>query len=157
MGFQHLTDSERSAVSYLGGARDPDGTRKLTESHKAKIGEAAKRRFKTDPKYRQMSAEALAKGRAIRTEKAKYRHESQSERARRSRYGLTAEALKALLQSQNDRCAICLSDFRGRKMAVDHDHSSGAVRGLLCLPCNGSLGWFERHGDTAAKYIRGNH
>jgi hypothetical protein len=50
-----------------------------------------------------------------------------------------------MLQKQNNRCAICLGeDPKGAKRAnvfvVDHDHKTGAVRGLLCHACNRAIG-----------------
>lgn len=54
------------------------------------------------------------------------------------RYGLTPEQYDALLISQDGRCAICerpASDFKMR-LAVDHSHATGAIRGLLCNFCN---------------------
>lgn len=61
------------------------------------------------------------------------------------RYGLTVETYDAMLASQHGACAICGStDPKGRKgspfFVVDHDHATGAVRGLLCAPCNSGLG-----------------
>lgn len=65
-----------------------------------------------------------------------------SERARLKRqYGLTMEQVRAMRASQNGKCAIC--DF-ALPLAVDHCHTTGKVRGMLCLPCNGSLAWVER-------------
>lgn len=56
----------------------------------------------------------------------------------RARYGITEEQWKVAADLQdgncaNPRCAHPLTD-------VDHDHSTGAFRGLLCGPCNRALG-----------------
>ncbi|WP_424923390.1 endonuclease VII domain-containing protein [Actinocrispum wychmicini] len=38
---------------------------------------------------------------------------------------------------QGGRCAICQrATGRGKRLAVDHNHATGEVRGLLCKPCN---------------------
>lgn len=59
-------------------------------------------------------------------------------------YGLTPEQYAALLEKQDNRCAICRTDTPGGKGGwhVDHDHKTGAVRGLLCNDCNNGLGRF---------------
>lgn len=54
-------------------------------------------------------------------------------------YGLDAKGYKALLAAQGGRCAICRARPRSKRLAVDHDHKSGAVRGLLCSRCNHDL------------------
>ena len=54
-------------------------------------------------------------------------------------YGITAEEYDALLERQGGRCAICRARPRSIRLAVDHDHKSGAVRGLLCSRCNHDL------------------
>jgi hypothetical protein len=56
------------------------------------------------------------------------------------KYGLDVEAYADLLKWSNGGCAIC--GFVGR-LHVDHCHSTGAIRGLLCIPCNTSLGGFR--------------
>lgn len=51
-----------------------------------------------------------------------------------SRYGLTTAQYEEILAKQGDKCALC-----GGQMArpvVDHCHQTGAVRGILCHPCN---------------------
>ena len=59
-------------------------------------------------------------------------------------YGLTPESYASLLAAQGGGCAICgatkANKTDTRRLAVDHDHSSGRVRGLLCTPCNRTLG-----------------
>lgn len=54
-------------------------------------------------------------------------------------YGLTADEYDALLRLQGGRCAICRAKPKGKRLAVDHDHKSGAVLGLLCSRCNHDL------------------
>jgi hypothetical protein len=47
-------------------------------------------------------------------------------------YGLGPGEYEALFKLQGGRCALCLRVARSRRLAVDHDHETGAVRGLLC-------------------------
>ena len=58
------------------------------------------------------------------------------------RYGLTVEDFQRMFQAQAGRCAICHDPFVKRPH-VDHCHSTGRVRGLLCRLCNVSLGGFR--------------
>ena len=52
-------------------------------------------------------------------------------------YGLTPGEYAQLYRFQNGRCAICRrATGRARRLAVDHDHVTGEVRGLCCGPCN---------------------
>ncbi len=50
-------------------------------------------------------------------------------------------AYEEMLEAQNRRCAICGAphDEQKRGLAVDHCHTTGKVRGLLCSPCNSQL------------------
>jgi hypothetical protein len=58
----------------------------------------------------------------------------------KAKYGLTPSALAALILRQKNCCAICHSRFINRNLNVDHDHKTGAVRGLLCSRCNWGIG-----------------
>jgi len=56
-------------------------------------------------------------------------------------YGITIEQYDKMLSEQKGVCAICSGTCpSGRRLAVDHDHSTGVVRGLLCARCNAALG-----------------
>lgn len=57
------------------------------------------------------------------------------------KYGLTIEGLEQMRAKQNHECAICGSTGYGRALVVDHDHTYGFVRGLLCHFCNSLLGY----------------
>ena len=52
-------------------------------------------------------------------------------------FGLTPEAYEGLLEGQGGGCALCGGTTR---LAVDHCHDTGVVRGILCISCNVSLG-----------------
>ena len=58
---------------------------------------------------------------------------------------LNEESYRDLLEAQNHRCAICRRGLAEttRALAADHDHTTGRVRGLLCLDCNTGLGKFR--------------
>ena len=64
----------------------------------------------------------------------------------KKKYNITIEDYNQLLENQNNSCAICKSVFSGRGnnlFDVDHCHSTGKVRGLLCIKCNFGLGSFK--------------
>lgn len=73
----------------------------------------------------------------------------------RRRRGINDEAREWLLKVQVGLCAVC-SDFPGEH--VDHDHETGAVRGLACLNCNTGMGQLRDDPIAlrrAADYVEG--
>lgn len=59
------------------------------------------------------------------------------------RYGITSEDFDRILAGQGGVCAICLEPPGDRTFYVDHCHTSGAVRGVLCPRCNTIAGVFD--------------
>lgn len=88
-----------------------------------------------------------------------------SEYKRRERlkriYGITPDDYDLLLAEQGGVCAICKevrswNRREGEVLVVDHDHSTGEVRGLLCHPCNQTLGLMKDNPErlfAAASYL----
>jgi hypothetical protein len=75
----------------------------------------------------------------------------------RRKYNLTEEQVHALKEAQGDNCAICgrekpFARWR-RELVIDHCHTTGAVRGLLCNRCNTHLGWYEENLDKIKGYL----
>ena len=74
------------------------------------------------------------------------------------RYGITLEEYNQILKKQNECCKICKrhqTEFM-INLAVDHDHKTNKVRGLLCMGCNRALGYFRDSPEccnTAADYL----
>ena len=64
----------------------------------------------------------------------------------KSAYGLSLEDYDKLLESQDYSCKICKTNEKGvykGTLFVDHCHSTGKIRGLLCHHCNTALGKFK--------------
>lgn len=68
------------------------------------------------------------------------------------KYGVTPATYKAMLRKQHRRCAICEGTAGKRRWHVDHTHSTGKVRGLLCGKCNIMLGMAR---DNPSVLIKG--
>lgn len=70
-------------------------------------------------------------------------------------YGITREQYETMLLAQNGCCAICHSppptNGRYKNLCVDHCHSTGAVRGLLCGKCNQAIGLLGDNPEVASR------
>lgn len=71
----------------------------------------------------------------------------------RRQYSLTREDLTQMKAARGGKCDIC-GVVPKETLHVDHDHSSGFVRGLLCLECNTGLGKFKDRIDLIQQAIR---
>ena len=75
------------------------------------------------------------------------------------RYGISIDVYDSLFNSQVGVCAICKESEtivrRGKvsDLAVDHDHATGTIRGLLCQRCNQGIGNFRNRVDLLASAI----
>jgi len=125
---------------------------------------------KTHPEQRQKNwLKYSAKHRDTLCEKTRSRYETNLDRERKRslekarrpesrnlhyvrNYGISLEEYERLLNEQGRRCRICRTDDPGTQrrncskppsFAVDHDHRTGKVRGLLCERCNRGLGQFR--------------
>ena len=67
-------------------------------------------------------------------------------------FGITPDQYRERLAAQAEVCAICRRpDPMGRRLAIDHDRRTGAIRGLLCIHCNQGIGLF---GDDPELFLR---
>jgi hypothetical protein len=82
------------------------------------------------------------------------------------RLGITEEQFNRLLEAQGHACGMCRQLFGDTYPQVDHDHTccprqvkataktcGKCIRGLLCFRCNTALGYIERYGAMAKKYL----
>lgn len=91
--------------------------------------------------------------RAVRDARKQARHAAWV----RATYGLKDGQYDQLKAAQGGACAICQKATGARKkLAVDHDHKTEYVRGLLCGPCNKLLGFARDNPEffrRAANYL----
>ena len=80
-------------------------------------------------------------------ERTKEQKERNRMAQKRYQYGISAQEYEELLLKQDGKCAVCrngetrMSRYgRVRSLSVDHCHTTGAIRGLLCDNCNNILG-----------------
>lgn len=77
------------------------------------------------------------------------------------RYKITRADYDRMLAAQSGKCAICgetAEHYAARHatfsfFSVDHDHTTGEVRGLLCNDCNAGLGFLREHPERIAAAI----
>lgn len=75
--------------------------------------------------------------------------EKQKQRALRDSFGMSLAEYSQMVIAQNNKCAICSeeeTEMRGgiiKALAVDHNHTTGKIRSLLCTACNQGLGKFK--------------
>ena len=74
------------------------------------------------------------------------------------KYGLTLDAFTAMLAGQGGVCAACGSmDWGHQGPEIDHDHVTGAIRGILCHGCNVAAGYLQDsviRAEQLAAYIK---
>lgn len=133
VAYQRKLDNLRSWQ-----AKNPEkvkqGKRASYQRNKDEIKEAVK-------KYRIENKDKIAA-----QVKARYEKDPEKYKFRRIKqvYGLEREDYEKLLSTQNNACAICK---KAKVLVVDHDHTTGKVRQLLCGDCNTTLGFLERQGS----------
>jgi hypothetical protein len=86
------------------------------------------------------------------------RHTVEEDRAYqlRRKFGMTVAEYDAMLVRQCGRCALCGKEPNGKALAVDHCHTTGVNRGLLCGNCNQGIGKLHDDPDfirLAATYL----
>ena len=71
-------------------------------------------------------------------------------------YGITLSQYEEMDKRQDGKCAICREPEKRKNfvLAVDHNHETKEVRGLLCSSCNPKLGWFEKRMAAIFAYLK---
>ena len=84
----------------------------------------------------------LRKGRAYRKAHPRIVRKINRKKRLKAVYGMTPEQYTILLHRQKGRCAICRRRPMKNSLSVDHCHTTGTNRGLLCARCNRGIGLF---------------
>lgn len=70
----------------------------------------------------------------------------------KQKYGISADRVEQMRAAQSGQCAICTRATS--RLLVDHCHTKGHVRALLCQTCNTFLGWYEKKAGTILRFQR---
>lgn len=154
-----MTSAEKSRRYF---EKDPDAYRRKKAAYARTPEERAKRieymrqwREKNRDKYNEWARQNAAKNRHKYPERKRESH-------LRYFYNITQADYERMLADQDGKCSICGTDKptikpqepgKHKWFQVDHDHGTGAVRGLLCIRCNTALGWFEKNSAAAQSYL----
>ena|SRR2546428_5987023 len=99
-------------------------------AHREEILAEQRRRWREDAEFREK----------VRAQRRECWHRNRL----RWKYGLSLDEYGEMLKIQDGRCALCRKPLRSiRRPAVDHNHRTQEVRGLLCSRCNGALGQLD--------------
>lgn len=100
----------------------------------------------------------------VRSQVSSYRRDNPDKAARAVRnsqmkadFGISLADFETMLSNQGGVCAICGERPKRRRLAVDHCHQTGRVRGLLCYSCNVGIGALRDSPDvirSAIAYLR---
>jgi hypothetical protein len=125
---------------------------KRTPEQQAEHNRRRREKYKADKEYREKAKRAVADYWASNPEKRFA--------TRIKKYGIVPSDFYAMLERQNGGCAICGKEHSGcakqERLHIDHCHSTGRVRGLLCTNCNLAIGKLRdspRLLRKAAEYI----
>lgn len=114
----------------------------------------SKKRYRADPVKYQRELAGRRMFRVLNPEKAKQQDRKGN---LKTIFGISVEDYDRLFEFQNGLCAICgkpesaILFGKPKRLAIDHDHDSGQVRGLLCSRCNTAIGLMNDDVDILEK------
>jgi hypothetical protein len=128
---------------YLSGLSN-EAKEKLLQYHRE-----YNRKYKRDPKNKDKLREY------DRQYKRKYakEHKRYNQKRNLRRYGLTIKEYDEILELQGGVCFLCKKPPNRKKLAVDHNHSTGERRMLLCSACNLTVGVVESSPDYISRLL----
>lgn len=119
-------------------------------NHRLKVKEQRKRYYQENREQVIAKNKAWRKNNPDKLAAAKRRYHLKHD------FGLSITAYEELLLAQKGLCAVC-RHRPPKSLAVDHCHTTGKIRGLLCVKCNRGIGLFVDNAallERAAMYIK---
>ena len=130
-----------------------------------------RRRKQNEKKYKEHSRKYYAKNKEKLAAQSRAWRENNPDKSKRSytnswlkkKYGITIEQYEEKARQQNYLCAACGEEHKGKTkqttLHLDHCHSSGKLRGMLCYRCNLGLGLLDENISRLKgliKYLKGH-
>lgn len=129
---------------------DPKGWRERVSAANAKFRAAHRERHNAEMKAWRLANPEKVREAQRKTNARPERKAAVRERHLHQKYGLSSADVEARILAQHGLCAVCNEPPPAEKptLHVDHDHTTGKVRGMLCYACNLSIG---KMGDSALR------
>lgn len=144
----------KTVVMQCNHRREEAMTKTCTKCAKTKNIEEFTRKKGYKDGHRTYCKECIATYERVRTNTPKNKQRAREYELRR-RYGMTFNQKMVIFKAQKGRCAICRTLFKCIFSShVDHNHTTKAIRGLLCSPCNTALGLLKESKKNARNLIR---
>lgn len=92
----------------------------------------------------------------LKTARLRIKHSKELVEAKCNLYNITSADYNKMFDEQQGCCVICgrhQSELK-KSLAIDHNHKTGKVRGLLCTGCNWSLGHLENNLEKINEYLK---
>lgn len=131
-------------IAQKAGYVGKDGYKRTTDVYKAHCKECYRKKQREE--YHQMPLEEQRERR-----RRNYNSDYNKFYLLRTKYGLTKTQFDIMIAEQKSSCKICSTPLDNPQ--VDHCHTTGKVRGLLCRNCNTSLGLLKENTDTLRSMI----
>lgn len=123
----NICQEEKPLTEFYKEAKMPDGHRKSCKTCKNK----------TTAEWRKKNKDRYNKYMRQKNKQHYFKY-------RLYRYDLTVGQHAEMVKAQNNKCAICNCEQTGKRpLAVDHCHTTGTVRGLLCYNCNRGMHYID--------------
>lgn len=158
--YQRNRSAIRAQIAVRLGSKDyrDERNRKRREyARKARAENPEKFRTRWNDWFRKNREHARAYGKAWRARNPDLLRQIQKKHDLKRKYKLSLGDFELMIKTQGSRCRVCRMSFEIHRPVVDHDHSSGSVRGILCQHCNSSIGSFQESHmliAQAADYVR---
>ena len=103
--------------------------------------------YRSNIRYWQRECIECTKIRRTKWWKSKAGKRSSANTKLKARFGITIEQYEKMIEAVNGKCEICgaTCSFNGHRLAIDHDHKTGQIKGILCKACNVGLGNFQEN------------
>jgi hypothetical protein len=131
--------AESNRRSYLANREERIAyAKRYHEENRDAVNERRRRARAADPeKYRAKDREQRRRRAERGSDKPRLKRNHRAHLFRKR--GLTQAIYDRIMGLQEHRCGICREPFTD-KVYIDHDHTTGRVRGLLCMNCNVAIG-----------------
>jgi hypothetical protein len=98
--------------------------------------------YRSNTRYYQRECKDCNRERKYRWHHTEHGKRSTRNTKLKNRFGITVEQYESIHRDQGGKCLICTAElsYMGHRLAVDHDHKTGKIRGLLCKGCNTGIG-----------------